>query len=273
MFKAIVQATGKSMRNQLVQSKPKYFLFFLRHLIKSILILIPLFGLHSLFVMWVFYHKNQGHTIWYYIAVIFKAVFGDLQVRTTRFIFSFQWQKQQVLFLGFFHFVDLLLFQYGNSSRSSSTNSTKFINNRCSSSKFNGWSFTNTFLIVVFYDESSFDIIEKSQSNRSTTSQCSTSITIELSRSSNLLEKVSRLALSVSVDMVNERSIVRRSTWTWTNDSNENNANGQFDITNIDSSVDDRWWNGHSPNWNSNGQWFDQQHDWTWRNNMRYVVD
>lgn len=30
--------------------------------------------------MWVFYHKNQGHTIWYYISVIFKAVFGDLQV-------------------------------------------------------------------------------------------------------------------------------------------------------------------------------------------------
>jgi hypothetical protein len=30
--------------------------------------------------MWVFYHKNQGHTVWYYIAVIFKAVFGDLQV-------------------------------------------------------------------------------------------------------------------------------------------------------------------------------------------------
>jgi hypothetical protein len=54
--------------------------FFSRHLIKSILILIPLFGLHSLFVMWVFYHKNQGHTIWYYISVIFKAIFGDLQV-------------------------------------------------------------------------------------------------------------------------------------------------------------------------------------------------
>ena len=55
-------------------------IFCFRHLIKSILILIPLFGLHSLFVMWVFYHKNQGHTIWYYIAVIFKAIFGDLQV-------------------------------------------------------------------------------------------------------------------------------------------------------------------------------------------------
>ena len=53
---------------------------FSRHLIKSILILIPLFGLHSLFVVWVFYHKNQGHTIRYYIAVIFKAIFGDLQV-------------------------------------------------------------------------------------------------------------------------------------------------------------------------------------------------
>jgi hypothetical protein len=31
--------------------------------------------------MWVFYHKNQGHSIWYYVAVIFKAIFGDLQVK------------------------------------------------------------------------------------------------------------------------------------------------------------------------------------------------
>lgn len=60
-----------------------------RHLIKSILILIPLFGLHSLFVMWVFYHKNQGHTIWYYIAVIFKAVFGDLQGFFTSLIYFY----------------------------------------------------------------------------------------------------------------------------------------------------------------------------------------
>lgn len=54
--------------------------FRLRHLIKSILILIPLFGLHSLLVMWVFYRKKEGHTIWYFISVIFKAIFGDLQV-------------------------------------------------------------------------------------------------------------------------------------------------------------------------------------------------
>ncbi|CAF0945021.1 unnamed protein product [Rotaria sordida] len=60
-----------------------------RHLIKSILILIPLFGLHSLFVMWVFYHKNQGHTIWYYIAVIFKAIFGDLQGFFTSLIYFY----------------------------------------------------------------------------------------------------------------------------------------------------------------------------------------
>lgn len=76
MFKPIEQEIGKK------QIRTIYFYSNLsRHLIKSILILIPLFGLHSLFVMWVFYHKNQGHTIWYYIAVIFKAVFGDLQVR------------------------------------------------------------------------------------------------------------------------------------------------------------------------------------------------
>ncbi|CAF4532157.1 unnamed protein product [Rotaria sp. Silwood2] len=60
-----------------------------RHLIKSILILIPLFGLHSLFVMWVFYHKKQGHTIWYYIAVIFKAIFGDLQGFFTSLIYFY----------------------------------------------------------------------------------------------------------------------------------------------------------------------------------------
>ncbi|CAF3843889.1 unnamed protein product [Rotaria magnacalcarata] len=60
-----------------------------RHLIKSILILIPLFGLHSLFVIWVFYHKNQGHTIWYYISVIFKAVFGDLQGFFTSLIYFY----------------------------------------------------------------------------------------------------------------------------------------------------------------------------------------
>ncbi|CAF0773193.1 unnamed protein product [Adineta ricciae] len=60
-----------------------------RHLIKSILILIPLFGLHSLFVIWVFYHKNQGHTIWYYMTVIFKAVFGDLQGFFTSLIYFY----------------------------------------------------------------------------------------------------------------------------------------------------------------------------------------
>ncbi|CAF3420437.1 unnamed protein product [Rotaria sp. Silwood1] len=60
-----------------------------RHLIKSILILIPLFGLHSLFVMWVFYHEKQGHTIWYYIAVIFKAIFGDLQGFFTSLIYFY----------------------------------------------------------------------------------------------------------------------------------------------------------------------------------------
>ncbi|CAF3661929.1 unnamed protein product [Rotaria socialis] len=60
-----------------------------RHLIKSILILIPLFGLHSLFVMWVFHHKNQGHTVWYYIAVMFKAVFGDLQGFFTSLIYFY----------------------------------------------------------------------------------------------------------------------------------------------------------------------------------------
>ncbi|CAF1248334.1 unnamed protein product [Adineta steineri] len=60
-----------------------------RHLIKSILILIPLFGLHSLFVIWVFYHKNQAHTIWYYISVIFKAVFGDLQGFFTSLIYFY----------------------------------------------------------------------------------------------------------------------------------------------------------------------------------------
>ncbi|CAF3398188.1 unnamed protein product, partial [Rotaria sp. Silwood2] len=60
-----------------------------RHLIKSILILIPLFGLHSLFVIWVFYHRNQGHTIWYYISVIFKAVFGDLQGFFTSLIYFY----------------------------------------------------------------------------------------------------------------------------------------------------------------------------------------
>ncbi|CAF1031034.1 unnamed protein product [Rotaria sordida] len=60
-----------------------------RHLIKSILILIPLFGLHSLFVIWVFYHKNQGHTIWYYVSVIFKAVFGDLQGFFTSLIYFY----------------------------------------------------------------------------------------------------------------------------------------------------------------------------------------
>ncbi|CAM4785201.1 unnamed protein product [Rotaria magnacalcarata] len=60
-----------------------------RHLIKSIIILIPLFGLHSLFVMWVFHHKNQGHTIWYYIVVMFKAVFGDLQGFFTSLIYFY----------------------------------------------------------------------------------------------------------------------------------------------------------------------------------------
>ncbi|CAF1038987.1 unnamed protein product [Rotaria sp. Silwood1] len=60
-----------------------------RHLIKSILILIPLFGLHSLFVIWVFYNKNQGHTIWYYISVMFKAVFGDLQGFFTSLIYFY----------------------------------------------------------------------------------------------------------------------------------------------------------------------------------------
>ena len=91
-----------------------------RHLIKSILILIPLFGLHSLFVMWVFYHKNEGHTIWYYISVIFKAVFGDLQV----IIADSTSQLFVLLFPGVFHVADLFLLQYGDSLRSPSTSST-----------------------------------------------------------------------------------------------------------------------------------------------------
>ncbi|CAF1407246.1 unnamed protein product [Adineta steineri] len=60
-----------------------------RHLIKSILILIPLFGLHSICVMWIFYHKNQGHTKWYFIVVIFKAIFGDLQGFFTSLIYFY----------------------------------------------------------------------------------------------------------------------------------------------------------------------------------------
>lgn len=78
MLKRIDREIGEHTKRRTILRSIDIFCF--RHLIKSILILIPLFGLHSLFVMWVFYHKNQGHTIWYYIAVIFKAIFGDLQV-------------------------------------------------------------------------------------------------------------------------------------------------------------------------------------------------
>ncbi|CAF1352558.1 unnamed protein product, partial [Didymodactylos carnosus] len=60
-----------------------------RHLIKSILILIPLFGLHSIFVMWIFYRHDKGYTIWTYIAIMFKAVFGDLQGFFTSLIYFY----------------------------------------------------------------------------------------------------------------------------------------------------------------------------------------
>ena len=39
--------------------------------------------------MWVFYHQNQGHTIWYFISVIFKAIFGDLQGFFTSLIYFY----------------------------------------------------------------------------------------------------------------------------------------------------------------------------------------
>jgi len=105
MFKQVAQEIGEKNINKIFNHS-----FVYRHLIKSILILIPLFGLHSLFVMWVFYHKNQGHTIWYYISVIFKAFFGDLQVE---FICR-EDNRNNLLFFYFKGFFTSLIYFYFN---------------------------------------------------------------------------------------------------------------------------------------------------------------
>lgn len=96
------------------KEKTLLLVFFFRHLIKSILILIPLFGLHSLFVVWVFYHKNQGHTIWYYIAVIFKAIFGDLQVIQREINCVYCKRKSFICFFFFKGFFTSLIYFYFN---------------------------------------------------------------------------------------------------------------------------------------------------------------
>jgi hypothetical protein len=65
--------------------------------------------------MWVFYHKNQGHTVWYYIAVIFKAVFGDLQVIKKIYVIKEKNINTKISLQGFF--TSLIYFYFNTEIR------------------------------------------------------------------------------------------------------------------------------------------------------------